>query len=265
MTQSLPFSKYHGAGNDFIIVDAKDLGSITLSESQIALWCHRRFGIGADGFMVYEGSTHTDKAFTMRYYNADGKQGSMCGNGGRCIVRYAYERKGAPSSMQFRFGKDVYRAEVHAVDNISLNMLPVRTLNVQEDHSCFCDTGSPHHVEWVDSGLHKLDVSQSGRSMRDRYGSEGCNINFVEIINDSELAVRTYERGVEDETLACGTGVTAAVLSAHHMGKIQSTSVKVNALGGLLEVDFKSGEMGYEDIVLTGPAEYVFDGNISLQ
>lgn len=263
MTQSLHFSKYHGAGNDFIIVDAQDLGSIDLIESQIALWCHRRYGIGADGFMVYELSTDSKKAFTMRYYNADGKKGSMCGNGGRCMVRYAYERKGAPSFMQFRFGEDVYSAVVHAADNISLNMKPVHVITIQEDHSCYCDTGSPHHIEWIDSGLQKLDVFQSGRLMRDRYGSEGCNINFVEIINDSELAVRTYERGVEDETLACGTGVTAAVLSAHLMGKIQGTSVKVNALGGLLEVDFKSSELGYEDIVLTGPAEHVFDGNIS--
>lgn len=262
MTQSLHFSKYHGAGNDFIIVDAQDLTSIDLAESQIALWCHRRFGIGADGFMVYERSTDSKVAFTMRYYNADGKQGSMCGNGGRCIVRYAYERKGAPSSMQFRFGEDVYSAEVHAVDNISLNMLPVHTIKIQEDQSCFCNTGSPHHIEWVDSGLQELDVFQSGRLMRDRYGVEGCNINFVEITNDSELAVRTYERGVEDETLACGTGVTAAVLSAHHTGKIRATSVKVNALGGLLEVAFRLSESGYEDIVLTGPAEHVFDGNI---
>jgi diaminopimelate epimerase len=262
MTQSLHFSKYHGAGNDFIIVDAQDLNSIDLTESQIALWCHRRYGIGADGFMVYERSTDSKVAFTMRYYNADGKQGSMCGNGGRCIVRYAYERKGAPSSMRFSFGEDVYSAEVHAVDNISLNMLPVHTIKIQEDQSCYCNTGSPHHIEWVDSGLQELDVFQSGKVMRDRYGPEGCNINFVEIINDSELAVRTYERGVEDETLACGTGVTAAVLSAHHMGKIRATSVKVNALGGLLEVAFKLAELGYEDIVLRGPAEHVFEGNI---
>ena len=262
MTQSLHFSKYHGAGNDFIIVDAQDLTSIDLAESQIALWCHRRFGIGADGFMVYERSTDSKVAFRMRYYNADGKQGSMCGNGGRCIVRYAFERKGAPSSMRFSFGEDVYSAEVHAVDNISLNMLPVHTIKIQEDQSCYCNTGSPHHIEWVDSGLQELDVFQSGRLMRDRYGVEGCNINFVEITNDSELAVRTYERGVEDETLACGTGVTAAVLSAHHTGKIRATSVKVNALGGLLEVAFRLSESGYEDIVLTGPAEHVFDGNI---
>jgi len=262
MTESFKFSKYHGAGNDFIIVDAQDLGAIDLTESQIALWCHRHYGIGADGFMLYVGSTDSDEAFTMRYFNADGKEGTMCGNGGRCMARYAFEQKRAPSSMYFKFGEDLYWAEVHAVDRISLTMKPVHAIEIQEDLSCFCDTGSPHHIEWVDSDLQKLDVFQKGRLIRDRYGIDGCNINFVEIINDAELAIRTYERGVEDETLACGTGVTAAVLSAHRMGKIKGSSFKANALGGILELTFKFSESGYEDIVLTGPAQHVFDGNI---
>ena len=261
MTGAFKFSKYHGAGNDFIIVDAQDLGSTDLTESKIALCCHRRYGIGADGFMIYVGSTESDKAFTMRYFNADGKEGTMCGNGGRCMARYAFEQKRVPSSMHFKFGEDTYRAEVHALDRISLNMKPVQTIEIQDDQSCFCDTGSPHHIEWVHSDLQKLDVFQKGRSMRDHYGIDGCNINFVEIINDTELAIRTYERGVEDETLACGTGVTAAILSAHRMGKIKGSSVRANALGGILELTFKSSESGYEDIVLTGPAQHIFDGN----
>lgn len=180
------------------------------------------------------------------------------------MARYAFEQKRVPSSMHFKFGEDLYRAEVHAVDCISLTMKPVHVIDIQDDLSCFCDTGSPHHIEWVDSDLQKLDVFQKGRSMRNRYGIEGCNVNFVEIIKDAELAIRTYERGVEDETLACGTGVTAAVLSAHRLGKIKGSSVKANALGGILELTFKLSEAGYEDIVLTGPAQHVFDGKIQV-
>ena len=253
---AISFLKYQGTGNDFIIIDNRHAVFSKNDTKLIKLMCNRRFGIGADGLMLLE--DHHTFDFKMLYYNADGEPGSMCGNGGRCIVAFAEKLGIINNKAIFEAVDGVHHA--HLVGNIvSLKMQDVEVIDDKEGY-VYLNTGSPHHVQFVND-LDNLDVKTEGRKLRnsDLYGAAGCNINFVKQDPDG-FKVRTYERGVEDETLSCGTGVTAVALAAHHLKKTGRERINLNTLGGRLQVTFKKTKRGYEEIDLIGPAAFVFKG-----
>lgn len=262
---TLPFSKYHGAGNDFIMVDDRDgLWEPRVSEAWIALACHRRFGIGADGMIfLQEGRDGAD--FFMRYYNSDGRTSTFCGNGGRCIVAFAAAIGVIKDRCRF-LGTDGWHDGIVLEDgDIQISMKDIDQVELN-DAFAVLHTGSPHYVGFRhDIGL--LDVFFEGRTIRNspRFMEEGINVNFVESLSPGEIAIRTYERGVEDETFACGTGVVAgAIASACRSGQPIS-SWKVHAQGGDLQVDFERiGSEQFRSVKLTGPAVEVFRGEIPL-
>ncbi len=258
---TLTFYKYQGTGNDFIIVDNR---KSILSKNNTKLFsrlCDRKFGIGADGLMLLELPDNQEDDFKMVYFNADGNESSMCGNGGRCLVAFA---------SFLGIIKD--RAVFTAIDGkhkaiikdglVYLQMQDVSDIEKYDSH-LFLDTGSPHHVTMV-NGLSNFDVENEGRKIRNGapYFESGSNVNFVEKKNGNLFAVRTYERGVEDETLSCGTGVTAVALSMHATKRTDKEEVSISTEGGELRVTFKQTKLGYEDIFLIGPAEQVFKGEI---
>ncbi len=257
----ISFSKYHGTGNDFILIDNRQK-KFSLSEADIAKLCHRKFGIGADGLMLLEEEPDFD--FRMVYFNADGREGSMCGNGGRCIVRFAYDIGIKRTAYHFMAVDGAHDATIEMNGKIRLKM---KDVNKIESHTTFdfLDTGSPHVVKLVPE-LSDYQVFQEGRMLRNSptYKSTGVNVNFVQRIDDYSLFVRTYERGVEDETLSCGTGVTAAALANAHNDR-GFNHIEVKTIGGKLYVEFeRTGETSFEDIWLAGPAVHVFTGNIKV-
>lgn len=254
---SIPFSKYHGAGNDFIIIDDRALTFPSGNEKLIAHLCHRRFGIGADGLILYRKSDKAD--FEMIYFNADGKIGSMCGNGARCIVAYAYANDLISKECSFMAYDGIHTGEIKADNQVSVLMKTEG--EIQHLENAFeLDTGSPHFVQEVD-GLENFDVYNEGKNIRynDTYKEKGINVNFIE---DEEryISMRTYERGVEDETLACGTGTVAvAIIARNHMSNWKAKNeILIKAIGAYLKVTF----MG-DKIFLEGPAELVFEGEIN--
>jgi len=257
---TVTFYKYQGTGNDFIMIDNR-LGGFPKADSElISFLCDRRFGVGADGLILLEedNSAH----FKMIYYNADGNPGSMCGNGGRCIVAFA----------QF-LGIINKKAEFNAVDGLHVatvnnGIISLKMQNVTEimakPNCLFLDTGSPHHVQMV-SSLDAYNVLEEGAKLRyGIYGEGGSNINFVEQTSEKNFSVRTYERGVENETLSCGTGVTAVALGMHYLGKTKSKEVNIYTKGGNLSIKFNKGSEGYDNIWLEGPAKQVFKGIIEI-
>ena len=257
----LRFYKFHGAGNDFVMLDNR--GQLyNLSSEQIALLCHRRFGIGADGLMLLESSSQYD--FEMKYYNSDGLEGSMCGNGGRCIIAFADMLGIQKEEYHFLAVDGLHYANILSHKNqlwdISLQMIDVESVERNGD-SYFMNTGSPHHVEFVND-VQKVDVYSKGKSIRnnEHYSQRGgTNVNFISIENGI-IQIRTYERGVEDETLACGTGVTAAAIAAAMKEKSDNNNYKVKALGGDLSVSFKREGNSFTQVWLQGPAAFVFTG-----
>jgi len=255
------FFKYQGAGNDFVIIDNRKLLFPKNDAKRINTLCDRKFGIGADGLMLLEESDRAD--FKMIYYNADGKEGSMCGNGGRCIVAFAKSLDIFDKNTSFEALGEMYTASFR-VDQVSLKMTDVNKIDIHTDH-VFLDTGSPHHIEFTDN-LSTFDVFNQGREIR--YGAPyfeaGTNVNFVEKINDTTFKVRTYERGVENETLSCGTGVTAAALACFHTNKTPEKSIDIDTLGGKLHVAFDKQNGSYSNIILTGPATFVYKGSINI-
>lgn len=260
------FWKYQGAGNDFILVDNRS-AAWELSEDQIAALCRRSFSIGADGLMMLE----TDPAgtdFYMRYYNADGRESTMCGNGGRCIALFAEDLGIGGTVKRFNSSDGFHEAELLADGQIRLRMMDVTDIGTTSSGAYFAFTGSPHYVEFS-TDLEAVNVPEWGRKIR--YGAEfahmgGTNVNFVQVLGPGRLAVRTFERGVEDETLACGTGVTAAALVAHQVFQPEVTVFTVEARGGILKVEFTPGEgdKTFTGIYLTGPAKRVFSGETEL-
>jgi diaminopimelate epimerase len=259
----LNFFKYQGTGNDFIMVDNRT-SSIELSPEQIGFLCNRRFGIGADGLILLELEPGLD--FKMVYYNSDGNQSSMCGNGGRCLVAFAKQLKVIDDKARFIAIDGLHEATISEEGRVALKMQDVKTIEVGEGYF-YLNTGSPHYVKLV-SGVEALDVVAEGKGIRynERFNEEGTNVNFIEKSGE-ELFVRTYERGVEDETYSCGTGVTAAALVAALKGLANSkNNCLIHTKGGLLEVTFeKVLENTFYNIWLKGPAEFVFNGSISLK
>lgn len=255
----LQFYKYQGTGNDFIIIDNRELLFPKSDTKLIARFCDRRFGIGADGLLLLENDESSD--FKMIYFNSDGNLGSMCGNGGRCLVAFAYLLGIIKKETEFVATDGVHHATIENGE-VSLNMKDVSEI-IDKKESFFLNTGSPHHVQLVND-LDSYKVVKEGKRIRyGVYGEKGSNINFVEQVSADTFSVRTYERGVEDETLSCGTGVTAVALAMHHGGKTTSENINIRTKGGNLHVRFKSQPEGYSDIYLQGPAELAFKGTIT--
>lgn len=254
--------KYQGTGNDFVIIDNREK-NISLSTEQVRLLCDRRFGIGADGLMLLELEPGID--FKMVYFNSDGRESSMCGNGGRCITAFAKSLGIISSEAKFLAIDGMHEAKI-AEDFVSLKMNDVRQMEVGEDFF-FLNTGSPHYVKFVNN-LDSFNVYEEGRKIRynNRFKEEGTNVNFVER-RDQELFVRTYERGVENETLSCGTGVTAVALVAGFKGwSTDKHSCRIKTPGGNLNVKFeKVLESTFYNIWLEGPATFVFKTEINLE
>ncbi len=253
---SFPFYKYQGTGNDFVMIDNRLQIFPKEDTKLIALLCDRKFGVGADGLILLEEAITAD--FKMVYYNADGNESTMCGNGGRCIVDFAKRLGVIDNKTQFMAIDGLHDAVVKE-DGVSLKMIDVDTVKVSENYT-FLNTGSPHHVQLVEK-LDDFDVYTQGKAIRhDIYGAEGANVNFVAQVSEKIYQVRTYERGVEDETLSCGTGVTAVAIALHKMGALKESQVSLVTPGGTLLVRFDANENGYSNIFLEGPATLVYKG-----
>jgi diaminopimelate epimerase len=258
----LTFYKYQGTGNDFIMVDNR-LELFPKEDSQlIEKLCDRRFGIGADGLILLE--NHPNYDFRMVYFNSDGNESSMCGNGGRCLVAFAQQLGIIQDTAKFEAVDGFHYATITSDQWVSLQMKDVHSVAGHDGYS-FLNTGSPHHVQMV-ADLKNYPVKTEGAKIRysHLYGASGSNVNFVEQINDHYFAVRTYERGVEDETLSCGTGVTAVAIAMYESGKTKSSIIDLKVEGGALQVQFKKQEGNYMDVFLIGPATFVFEGTIDL-
>jgi diaminopimelate epimerase len=257
---NITFFKYQGAGNDFIMIDNRDQ-FFKNDAKTVQHLCDRRFGIGADGLILLENDANPKVDFKMVYFNSDGNESTLCGNGGRCIVAFAKYLGIIDKQCKFTAIDGLHTAHFEA-NLVSLSMPDVNAIETYHQNSYFLDTGSPHHIDFV-KNTQQIDVKNEGSRIRNSklYGEEGSNINFVEV-GDQQLKLRTYERGVEDETLACGTGVTAAAVASHYAEKINITDVPVSAVGGNLRVRFSSQNGSYTNIALIGPAEFVFKGEI---
>lgn len=273
------FHKYHGAGNDFIMVDNRTQLLPRHSPELYAQWCHRRFGIGADGVILLQ--NHAEYDFEMVYYNADGCEGSMCGNGGRCIAAFAKQLEIVQEKMFFWAADGLHAALLNDRPTmVSIQMKDVVAIQQYSKNDWILNTGSPHYVRFVNH-LAQIDVLTEGRLVRNapNFSKEGINVNFVEINNPFHLKVATYERGVEDETYACGTGVVACCIAAycHVQSSIRPKSdneatthqYEVETKGGPLSVSFKHSKpdnhtLLFSDIWLTGGATHVFSGQIDL-
>lgn len=259
---NIKFSKYQGAGNDFILIDHRESELKTIENKLVAQLCDRRFGIGADGLMFL--TNHNDYDFEMVYYNADGKIGSMCGNGGRCIVAFAKSLGIIDFETDFLAVDGPHYAKISTEGNwVELQMIDVDSIN-KDGNAFVLNTGSPHYVAQVDN-LASLDVFKIGKDIRnnDTYKQEGINVNFVENKEDY-LFVRTFERGVEDETYACGTGVTAVAMAMAQQKAAGYIETPIKVLGGKLQVNFNYDGNKFTNVFLCGPAEKVFEGEIDL-
>ena len=258
----LPFIKYQGAGNDFIIVDQFDERWLDRGDEEIIKsLCDRRFGIGADGFIILE--PHDTADFAMVYFNADGKVGSLCGNGARCAVACMHHLGRFAAEGTFMAYDGLHHAKIYETDLVDITMQPVDSVELNSSYFIL-DTGSPHYVSFVED-LSDLDIVEAGKAIRysKRFREKGINVNFVEEHEDG-IEVNTYERGVEDETLSCGTGVTAAAISYAIKHDQRDGSVDVKTKGGKLKVRFTRTATGFEGIWLAGPATLVFKGVVSL-
>lgn len=254
----IDFYKYHGTGNDFVLIDNRSLFFDKNNLELISKICSRHTGVGADGLILLE--NHNQYDFKMIYFNSDGKQTSMCGNGGRCVISFAKKLNIINDNVTFLAIDGLHEGIINE-DIIKIKMIKVS--NIDEAHNgCLLDTGSPHFVKFCTS-VNNINVFQSGRELRNNkeISEDGVNINFTEIIDNSSIKVRTYERGVENETLSCGTGVIASALSAHSKGLVDSNRIKISTLGGELFVSFDFKNV-YDNIWLEGPAIEVFKGQI---
>jgi len=254
----IEFYKYQGTGNDFIMIDNRDF-SFPKNTEIIGKLCDRRFGIGGDGLILLENDTHSD--FKMVYYNSDGNESTMCGNGGRCIVAFAHFLDIFEEKCSFNAIDGNHEAEIRN-GIVKLKMIDVE--NICKDGENFVlDTGSPHFVKYVEM-LKDYNVYKKGNEIRNSptYKAKGINVNFVEEISGGEIFVRTYERGVEDETFSCGTGATAAALT--FMKDKNTDSVKVKVLGGNLKVYAEQHGNSFRNIWLEGAAQQVFKGKLEI-
>jgi diaminopimelate epimerase len=273
----IPFTKMSGAGNDFVAIDNRTGVIVPEDQTQLArILCNRRSGIGADGLLLLNTSSQAE--FEMVYLNPDGSSGAMCGNGGRCIARFAYSKGIAGKSMKFDACNHVYLATVDE-DRVVLKMKNpsgektdlVLTVGKRVIKAHFLDTGSPHAVIFADDlellHVDDVDMKNLGPSIRHHpvFGTEGANVNFVEVIDANTIKIRTYERGVEDETLACGTGAIASAVMANHLRAVEKP-VKVMTRGGeVLCISFDREDEKAVNILLDGKSDIVYRGNIVVE
>lgn len=258
INQNINFSKFHGAGNDFIMINAiKE--QILLSEELIYKMCDRRLGIGADGLIVLLPSDNHD--FMMKYYNCDGKESSFCGNGGRCIAAFAHSQDIIKGNATYEAIDGIHKAKITKISqdeyHVELTMRDILSYQLNDD-SLLIDTGSPHYVKIVDD-LDNIDIINKGAEIRyDKQISEnGVNVDFL-LNKDGKIHIRTYERGVEDETLACGTGVTASAIAASLW--YGGNNIDIYTQIAKLNVRFDNENNSFKNVVLSGPATHVFDG-----
>jgi len=255
---TVDFYKYHGTGNDFVLIDNRSLFFDKNNIELISKICSRHIGVGADGLILLEDDNLYD--FKMIYFNSDGKQTSMCGNGGRCIISFAKKLNIIDDKANFMAIDGIHEGII----NNNLIKIKMNTVSeIQNINTGFLlDTGSPHFVKFCDS-IDNINVFEFGRELRNNkeISEDGVNINFTEVIDNSSIKVRTYERGVENETLSCGTGVIASALSAYKKGLVDTNRIKINTLGGELFVSFEFNNI-YKNIWLEGPAIEVYKGQI---
>ncbi|MES2930247.1 MAG: diaminopimelate epimerase [Patescibacteria group bacterium] len=254
----IAFYKYHGAGNDFIMIDNRNCLFDPTDTERIKLMCHRRFGMGADGILLLQDAPGYD--FGMVYINSDGSIGSMCGNGGRCIVHFAHHVLSIikdPAKVVFEAVDGVHHAEIKD-DEVRLKMRDIKEIGIRNDLPFIRQGTTPHNILLVED-LKEYPVFETGRTIR-KSDPDGVNVNFVQEI-DGVFHVRTYERGVEDETWACGTGATSVAIAVHDMGLLKENICRITMPGGDLTVEFEKMSDGtYQNIWLTGSAKCVFKG-----
>lgn len=254
---SIPFFKYQGTGNDFIIIDAR---TQEYTQLNVAGMCDRRFGIGADGLMLLKLCKGFD--FEMVYYNSDGRTSSMCGNGGRCIAKFAHSvGLGTQGVLQFLAVDGPHEAVILGKD-VRLQMSEVNACEVRSNKVAVLNTGSPHFVQFTECNPDEEDLNSIAKAIRygAEFAAEGINVNLVKVLGEGRLKMRTYERGVEDETYSCGTGVTAAAIAYNQLFNNECGKVEIHTPGGGLVVEFERTQNGWKNIFLTGPAEQVFTG-----
>ena len=268
----LDFTKMNGAGNDFILLDNRQ-GQIQLSPQAVVTLCHRQRGIGADGLLLLVPARGQEADWAWDFYNSDGSQAEMCGNGARCFARYIQKLTSQPGPVCFETGAGIIKARFHQ-DRVTVNLTAPRDLQMnqvievdgreQTVHSL--NTGVPHAVLFVPNADQAM-VQQIGPKIRhhQHFAPRGTNVNFVQLHGPSRIRVRTYERGVEGETLACGTGVTAAALVSATLNHFKPP-VQVEVQGGdTLEVSFEGENGSFQKVELTGPADFVFEGRIEVK
>ncbi|WP_188464795.1 diaminopimelate epimerase [Bizionia arctica] len=254
------FYKYQGTGNDFVMIDNRLQEFDKNNTKLVAKLCDRRFGVGADGLILLE--NHPELDFKMVYYNADGNESSMCGNGGRCLVAFANFLGIIKNKASFEAVDGLHHAIIEN-DLVKLQMQDVVSIENNKDY-VYLNTGSPHHVQ-MENNIHDLAIKEVGSKIRygQPYNEAGTNVNFVKQLSENTFQVRTYERGVEDETLSCGTGVTAVALAMFETGKTKSNLISLETEGGKLQVSFDKQDSIYKNVWLIGPATHVFKGTIS--
>jgi diaminopimelate epimerase len=254
----IPFNKYHGTGNDFIIIDNREAIFNPADTNLVKKLCNRHYGIGADGLILI--SLHKEYDFEMKYYNSDGNESSMCGNGGRCATAFALKYNIAREKQRFLASDGTHEASI--INGIvHLQMSDVTGIRKISGHY-FINTGSPHYIIFSEN-VREMDVRNEGRKLRwsDEFKPGGTNVNFAELLPDG-IFVRTFERGVEDETLSCGTGVTASAIASILSGHFDTDTIKVSTPGGELSVECRISGERVTGIRLCGPATFVFEGMI---
>lgn len=256
------FFKYEGTGNDFIIIDNKNF--IINKYNFINKICNRKYGIGADGVIVIE----KDIQYTnyMKYFNSDGNESSMCGNGGRCLISYLKNISNLDKIL-FNAIDGIHNGFIkNGIVYIKMIDILIDSLYQKDLNNIFINTGSPHHVIFINNNINSIDVYNEGKKNRHSniYEKNGVNVNFVKIMNNNLIKVRTYERGVENETLSCGTGVIASAITSHYLNKITNNNINVSTQGGYLNISFDINDKYYTNIWLSGPVNFIFKGEINI-
>lgn len=261
----MEFYKYEGTGNDFVMVDDRQQSFPVDDTALVARLCHRRFGIGADGLILLQ---ERDGLPFMKYYNSDGNESSMCGNGGRCFTRFMYDLGAVGAETVFMAIDGLHEAKLDvATGLVSLKMIDVEQVKGIGDGTFELNTGSPHFVQFRSEQVGELPLLPEAKAIRynQTYEAHGINVNFANLLGLKQVVMRTYERGVEDETLSCGTGATAVALSTALFNGLPAGKhqIAIEVMGGNLEVafNFNSQEKKFTDIWLIGPANQVFKGN----
>ena len=268
----ITFYKYQGTGNDFILIDDRELKFPTDDTELVANLCNRKFGIGADGLILLQ--PHQSESYFMKYYNSDGRESSMCGNGGRCLAAFAFQQKVVTTNHTFMAidGPHQVEAELTATSElwVKLKMQDVGNISIPENGTFVLNTGSPHYIKFIKEPLNSINLVDDAKQIRynNSYKNEGINVNFINLLGLQNIAIRTYERGVEDETLSCGTGVTAAAISTVLYNNLPDGThvINISTSGGNLSVALTFNKLTniFTNVWLQGPAKFVFDGRINI-